>query len=519
MVKSSKTIRLLHESLLYTAENYSEKIAIIAGNEELTYKQFAEKTNSLANYLHSNGLECGDRVGIYMDNTWRCCVAIYAILISGGVFHIINPQTKRDKLKYILEDSEAKFLITDEHLSKQFIPVVNNLGLLSQVICSGDLSEKTKKIEKLTDYDFILENFSSTPSGINNIPVNLAALIYTSGTTGDPKGVMMTHQAMVFATESICEYLRLTETQRILCVIPLAFDYGLYQLLMSVRMGATLILERSFVFPAQVLKSMEVNKATVFPGVPTMFRTLLSMNERKKISFPLIERVTNTAAALSPDLIPQLKEIFPNALIFKMYGITECKRISYLEPELIDEKISSVGKAIPGTEMFLLSADGKPVPPGEIGTLHVRGPHIMQGYWKKDELSKELLKKGQIPNDRVLCTQDLFVQDKDGFFYFKARSDDIIKTRGEKVSPVEVENVLYSIKGIKEAAVIGVEDLLLGETVKAFVVLEDGYELSDREIKKVCNSKLENFMIPKEIAFIEELQKTSSGKISKKDLK
>ena len=156
MVKSSKIIRLLHESLSYTAQNYSEKIAIIAGNEKLTYKEFADRTNSLANYFHSNGLKCGDRVGIYMDNTWRCCVAIYAVLMSGGVFHIINPQTKAGKLRYILEDSEAKFLITDEHLSKQFIPVVNHLALLSQVICSGDLSEKTKKIEKVIDYDTIL---------------------------------------------------------------------------------------------------------------------------------------------------------------------------------------------------------------------------------------------------------------------------------------------------------------------------------------------------------------------------
>jgi acyl-CoA synthetase (AMP-forming)/AMP-acid ligase II len=200
MVKSTKIIRLLHESLSYTAQNYSEKIAIIAGNEKLTYKQFADKANALASYLHSNELECGDRVGIYMDNTWRCCVAIYAILISGGVFHIINPQTKADKLKYILEDSEAKFLITDEHLSKQFITVINKLAFLSQVICSGDLSEDTKDIEKIIEYDPILENFSSPPLNIKSIPVDLAALIYTSGTTGDPKGVMMTHQAMVFAT-------------------------------------------------------------------------------------------------------------------------------------------------------------------------------------------------------------------------------------------------------------------------------------------------------------------------------
>ncbi len=512
------TIRLLHEPLLLQAARCPEKTALITADKTLTYGQFAQKALKLASYLNANGLEKGGRVGIYMDNTWQCCVSIYAVLISGGVFHIINPQTKSKKLKYILKDSGAKFLITDGHLLKQVVPVIDDILSSLQVIFSGKANGKTGSLKNFVHYDSIFEILHYTLPLINNIPVNLAALIYTSGTTGDPKGVMMTHQAMVFACESICEYLRLDEEQRILCAIPLAFDYGLYQLLMSVRMGATLILERSFVFPALIVKSIKLNKATVFPGVPTMFRTLISMNDRKEISFPSIERITNTAAALVPDLIPGLKKIFPNALIFKMYGITECKRISYLEPELIDEKSASVGKAIPGTEMFLLSEKGDKVPPGKTGILHVRGPHIMQGYWKKDDLSRKVLKKSSIPNDRVLCTQDLFTMDKDGYFYFKARSDDIIKTRGEKVSPMEVENVIYGIKGVKEVAVIGVLDNLLGEIVKAFVVRERGYAVNEKDIKKACSRQLENFMIPKEIVFVKKLLKTSSGKISKKNL-
>ncbi len=168
--------------------------------------------------------------------------------------------------------------------------------------------------------------------------------------------------------------MRLTPEEKILCVLPLSFDYGLYQLLMAVALGACLVLERSFTFLGQVLGRMRDEGATVFPGVPTVFATLLAAHRRGALSFPSVTRITNTAAALPDDFTGGLREIFPNALIYKMYGLTECKRVSYLEPELIDAKPGSVGKAIPGTEVYLLSGEGKPVPPGEVGILYVQGP-------------------------------------------------------------------------------------------------------------------------------------------------
>ena len=205
---------------------------------------------------------------------------------------------------------------------------------------------------------------------------------------------MMTHQSMVFASWSLIEYLRLSEEDRIILLLPLAFDYGLYQLLMSVTIGGSLIVEQSFTFQASVYKQMEMFKPTVFPGVPTIYAMMIATNKKTGLSFDFIKKITNTAAALPSEFIPDLKKIFPGALIFKMYGLTECKRVCYLEPELIDIKTGSVGKAIPGTEVFLLSPDGKPVPPGEKGILHIRGPHVMLGYWHKEELSREMLKTG-----------------------------------------------------------------------------------------------------------------------------
>jgi acyl-coenzyme A synthetase/AMP-(fatty) acid ligase len=228
--------------------------------------------------------------------------------------------------------------------------------------------------------------------------------------------------------------------------------------------------------------------------------------------------MTNTAAALPHEYIGKLREIFPNALMFAMYGLTECKRVSYLEPELIDQKPGSVGKAIPGTEIYLLSTDDKPVPAGEPGILHVRGPHVMLGYWNNPERTAKMLREGKLPGERILRTGDWFRMDQDGYLYFVARSDDIIKTRGEKVSPAEVESALYRLGGIQEAVVIGVPDEILGQAVRAYVVLSPDVERDERRIRRGLMRQLENFMLPRDIVFMDALPKSPNGKVSKQDL-
>ena len=225
-----------------------------------------------------------------------------------------------------------------------------------------------------------------------------------------------------------------------------------------------------------------------------------------------IQKITNTAAALPEEFINDLKKVFPNALIFKMYGLTECKRVCYLEPELVDLKPNSVGKAIPGTEVFLLSPEGKLVSPGEAGILHIRGPHVMAGYWNNEELSRKMLKPGTIPGEKILCAHDLFKMDHEGFLYFLGRNDDIIKTRGEKVSPVEVENAIYKIEGIKEVAVIGISDVLLGESIIAFITTYDHVVLNEKVVQRQCMSQLETFMVPQKIIFLPEMPKSTNGK-------
>ncbi|NOX80903.1 MAG: AMP-binding protein [Deltaproteobacteria bacterium] len=514
-----KPQRLLREGMLANAALHPEKTALVIQGESFTYGQLADGALRVAAALVDHGVRRGDRVAIYMDNSWPCVLSTYGTLLAGAVFLLINPQTKQEKLRFILEDSEAAILISDSHLGNIFIPAVNQAPSVRTVFVAGDIARAEQEIaagvEALAD---ILAYTPPLKEPVFAIPNDLAALIYTSGSTGNPKGVMQTHQAMVFAAWSLIEYLRLSEDDRIMLFLPLAFDYGLYQLLMTMKLGATLIVERSFTFPAVVYKRLVEQRATVFPGVPTIFSMLLETYKRKAISFPDVTRVTNTAAVLPVECIPFLKKIFPNALIFKMYGLTECKRVSYLEPELLDSKPGSVGKAIPGTETFLLSPAGEAVGPETPGILHVRGPHIMAGYWRQPELSGQMLKAGNLPGERILCTHDWFKYDKDGFLYFVGRSDDIIKTRGEKVSPVEIENVLHGISGIREAVVIGVPDAILGQAIHAFVVVAKSAGLTERKIKKICMANLENFMIPQHVTLVDEMPQSPNGKIDKKRL-
>jgi acyl-coenzyme A synthetase/AMP-(fatty) acid ligase len=327
---------------------------------------------------------------------------------------------------------------------------------------------------------------------------------------------MLSHEALVFVSGSIAEYLRLDADDRILHILPLAYTYGLSQLLLAARLGGTLLLERTFAFPARTLERMHAERASVFGAVPTVYATLLGMQHAR--TYDSVRCLTNAAAALPPAFHGGIRDLFPNARLYRMYGQTECVRISYLEPELVESKPTSVGRAIPGTEVFVLDDEGQPVAPGEPGVLHVRGPHLMTGYWGDPSLTEKRLRSGPHPGERMLSTNDHFTVDDDGLLYFVGREDDIIKTRGEKVSTVEVENVLHSLPGVRQAAVVGVPDDLLGEAVRAYVVFDEGAALTGDDVLRFARSKLENFMVPREVVVLAELPHTESGKVRKRSL-
>ncbi|RLC85343.1 MAG: long chain acyl-CoA synthetase, partial [Chloroflexi bacterium] len=486
--------RLLTDGLLRSATAFPDKAALIDSEGTCTYGQLQDSALRLAGFLADQGLQRGDRVAIYLDNSWLCAAAIYGVLLAGGVFVVINPQTKSAKLRYILTDCQAMALITDQHLAIQYETAVKDLADLLVVLSAG-IETPPDTESNLVELRAVLKTSRQQKLTAKVIATDLAALIYTSGSTGEPKGVMQTHQSMVFAAWSIIEYLEMSAEDRILVVLPMAFDYGLYQLLMSIFVGATLVIERSFAFPGRVYEVMRNAGITVVPGVPTVFATMRSSHLKSPLSFPDVRIITNTAAALAPALLPALGEIFPNARIFKMYGLTECKRVAYLKPDLLATDPDSVGIAIPGTEVSLHTLSGEIAAPGEPGILHVRGPHVMVGYWNQPELTAHMLREGPVPGERVLVTHDWFSQDENGLLRFVGRSDDIIKTRGEKVSPIEVENLLCNMDGILQAAVIGVPDEQLGEQIKAFVVADQGAQLTTNSVRRFCSLHLENFMV------------------------
>lgn len=512
---------LLHEALEYWARHQPEKTVVIAGGESYSYRELQNCSSTLAAALVARGLRRGDRVAVFMENSWQCAVAIYAVLKAGGVFVVINPQTKSEKLAFILNDCTVRHLLTEANLLPVIEESLPQFQSVTHIIVSGidPVSEwcagRAAKLESLEE---LLADKGEISRASIGIPLDLAALIYTSGSTGHPKGVMQTHQSMLFAANSIIEYLGMDSEEVVVNVLPLSFDYGLYQLLMSVQLGAMLVLERSFTYYLDVLTRVQEHRITTFPGVPTLFSMIIAAHDRNPLCYPGVKRITNTAATLPVDYIPRLQEIFPNALIFSMYGLTECKRVSYLEPDMLARKPTSVGKPIPGTEIFVLDSEGRIAAPGKRGILYVRGPHVMRGYWNRPEESAEMLVDGEITGEKMLRTGDWCHMDEEGYLYFDGRSDDIIKCRGEKISPVEIENALRSIPGVAEAVVIGIEDEVLGQAIRAYIVKDDGAELQTRDIKRELAAKLEGFMIPRDVVITESLPVNQNLKVCKRDL-
>jgi amino acid adenylation domain-containing protein len=514
----SRGVPLLHDYIAESAARLPDKDALVAQGQRYTYAELNGRANALANTLVARGVARGDRVVVLADNTVETVVSFWAALKANAVISIVNPLTKSDKLEYLLNDCRPTVFISDQHIANVWTEPVARSPHVKTVIISGK-PDREKVGPRLITFDDALAADRSAPPPRRNIDVDLAAIIYTSGSTGEPKGVMLTHRNMLTAATSITTYVENTEDDVILGVLPLAFDYGLYQMIMAFRMGARLVLERSFTFPGQVLALMAKEKVSGFPGVPTIFATIAGLKSMAQYDLSAIKYVTNTAAALPVKHITMLRGLFPQARIYSMYGLTECKRCTYLPPKDIDRKPESVGIAIPNTELWLVDEDGNKLGPNQVGQLVIRGATVMKGYWEKPEATAKKIKPGPLPGETVLWTGDYCRLDDEGYLYFVARMDDVIKSRGEKVAPKEVENALMNIAGVREAAVIGIPDDLLGQAVKAFVVLDPGATLTEKELQKESQKRLENFMVPKIIEIVPELPKTTTGKIKKTDLR
>jgi len=496
-----------------TAARTPEKTALVCGSRRLTYRALEADANRLAHALAAQGVRRGDRVASQLPNSVEAVLAVLAVLKAGAVFVMINPTTKPEKLAFLLDDCGARALIVPGRQRLALEELLAERVSLRAVIAAG-------RCECGPTVESLLAEFADAtePPPKRAIDLDLAAVLYTSGSTGAPKGVMLTHANVNAAAESIITYLENTADDVILSALPMSFGYGLYQVLMAVRFGGTVVLEPSFAFPHAVLTRLVEERSTGLPLVPTMVAMLLQM-DLEPYDFSSLRYLTSAGAALPVSHIERLRGLVPHARLYSMYGLTECARVSYLPPEELDRRPESVGRGMPNQELAIVGPDGRPVAPGEVGELVVRGAHVMQGYWGLSEATAAVLRPGPLGGgEPVLYSGDLFRADEEGYLYFVSRKDDIIKSRGEKVSPREVEDVLQRHPDVAEAAVVGVSDAVLGQAIKAFVVLKAGHPLAERDLLRHCASYLEDFMIPQSIEFRESLPKSDNGKIQKRDL-
>lgn len=507
---------LVDHFLSASASRWPDKVALVCASRRLTYREIDQSASRLAGALQQLGVRRGDRVATYLENSVEAVIAIFGILRAGAAFVPIGPTVKADKLAYILRDSEAAALITGQHATQTVADAIIQSPGLKVTLVVGDSVETliAKTGRTAVSFESVLEDRGETPAlPTARIDLDLAALVYTSGSTAQPKGVMLTHLNVVAAATSIGAYIGNTPDDVILNVLPLSFDYGLYQVFLAFRAGARLVLEPSFIYTTVLLDRLAQERVTGLPLVP-MLAVLLLKHDLSAYTLSL-RYITNTGAALPPAHIALLREHFPHTRLFSMYGLTECKRVSYLPPEEIDERPTSVGKPMDNVEVFVAGEDGTLRNHG-IGELVIRGSNVMQGYWHAPEETARVLKPGPVAGQQLLYSGDLFRIDEDGYMYFMARLDDVIKSRGQRVSPKEVENAIYELPGVVAVSVVGVPDATQGALIKAVAHLDEGVMLSEQDVIRHCAQRLEDFMVPQVVEFVQHAPTTDSGKLHRR---
>lgn len=494
---------LLHD-LLPRSGAHEDRTAIIDGDRVHTYRDLTEAVDRLAAALQASGLERGDRVGILLPKSFDECAAIFAASRAGGVFIPINPVLKPQQIAHILTDSGARCLITRSDQSRRFADDLADLKDL-QILCVD---------EPLPG--------SAGPAPATGIGEDLAAILYTSGSTGTPKGVMLSHANLLAGTRIVRTYLGIGSDDRILSILPFSFDYGLNQLLTTVEQGAIIVLA-SFQLGDQIVNALAKHRITGLAGVPTIWAILTKAAPAlQKTALPDLRYITNSGGAVPEATVRRLSDLLPATRIFLMYGLTEAFRSTFLPPEEIGRRPTSIGKAIPECEVFPVTANGRRAKPGEPGILVHRGPTVSMGYWRRPEDTARVLRPNPLrPShegaDIVCWSGDLVTEDEDGFLYFVGRQDAMIKSAGYRISPTEVEDVLMSTGAFRQVAVIGLPDEWVGQKVCAVGVPMNG-SVDTRTVLQSVSIKLPGHMVPSRIDVVPQLPQTPNGKVDYKSL-
>jgi acyl-CoA synthetase (AMP-forming)/AMP-acid ligase II len=503
---------LVPDLLITSSTRTPEAEALIAGSRRVSYGELHAAAVNVASSLVEAGLLPGERVAVLTDSPFDFIVSYFGTLLAGGVFVGMNTQTTGRTVGHLLGDCGAAFLVVD----RRFLPHIDGLSSLlpsvRRLVVAGGGAVAGFSCCDLAD----LLNHGG---GVGELlpqrsETDLAQIIYTSGTTGNPKGVMLTHRNLVANTLSTVQYLALSGRDRVMMVLPFFYSYGNSILLTHVAVGGAMIVNQSLLYPNVILEQMASEKVTGFSGVPSTFALLLHRSSIQNYTFPSLRYITQAGGAMSPALARKLAAALPNADIYVMYGQTEAApRLTYLPPADLYRKPGSIGKGIPGVALEVMTPAGEIAVPGEVGELVATGDNVMVGYWGQPEATAEVLHDGK------LWTGDLVRSDDEGYLYVVGRKSEMIKSGAHRIAPKEIEEVLHEHAAVYDAAVLGVEDELLGEAIKACVVLKQGVVCLEKELLRHCRQSLPAFKLPHIIEFREELPKTDTGKTRKSELK
>jgi acyl-CoA synthetase (AMP-forming)/AMP-acid ligase II len=500
---------LIHNFLENNAKNRPDKDALVYINERICYKDLNNMADCLAAHLYRAGVKKGDRVAIIMDSSINYVISYFAVLKAGGAVVALNTATTAPAAKGIMFNCNPSAVIVQmkhKHLVEGFIDELQSIQ--SIIVDNKGCGKKLEtKIRQDVFGDIIANNDGQKPN-INIGPDDLAMIIYTSGTTGNPKGVMLAHKCLAANTDSIVRYLELTEDDKAMAILPLTYAYGNSVLLTHMCVGGTVVIDNRFAFPSLILKIMDKERVTGFAGVPSTFAILMHKSNILKYEWKSLRYFTQAGGPMAPALTSKIIESLPEVRLFVMYGQTEASaRLSYIEPAKHPTKVGSVGKAIPGVTLTIRDNKGSACPPNKVGEIVATGDNVMVGYWGNPEETGKVLKLDG------LHTNDMGKVDDDGFLYIVGRRSDIIKTGAHRVNPQEIEDIIAEYPGVYEAVAIGIPDDILGERIKAIVVLKEGAAVTDKEILKHCGQNLPLFKMPAVIEFRESIPKAPSGKV------
>jgi acyl-CoA ligase (AMP-forming) (exosortase A-associated) len=520
---------LLHDLIDLAAHRTAGGAALTHGARTLAYGELAQAQRSFAAGLMGLGLQRAERVGIYLEKRFETVVGSFGAPAAGGVFVPINPLLKAEQVAFIVQDCDVRVLLTSPERLPALLPVLPTCPSLRCIVLTEAAprpSELATGLRLLSWAELIGD--SPSPAGVGHrvIDTDMAAILYTSGSTGRPKGVVLSHRNMVAGAKSVASYLDNGPSDTLLAALPLSFDAGFSQLTTAFHSGARVVL-LNYLLPRDVLKALERERVTGLTAVPPLYIQLCALEWPDAIDQHL-RYFANTGGRMPRETLDALRKRVPRARPFLMYGLTEAFRSTFLPPEQVDRRPDSIGKAIPNAEILVLREDGTECAPDEPGELVHRGALVGLGYWGDAEKTAEryrLLPAGlaarqgglQLP-EYAVYSGDTVRRDAEGFLYFIGRRDEMIKTSGYRVSPTEVEEVLYATRLVGECVAFGTEHPSLGSAIQVVATAPDGTAALDLDaLLAECRRRMPAYMVPAGIhPMAGPLPRNPNGKIDRK---